>query len=564
MAEPPGSAAPERSSAPPSSDELLGRVIDGRFTILGVIARGGMGRVYRARQEPLGREVALKILHPKYTGDLDPDFQKRFFLEAATCAKLRHPNTVTVFDYGRTHDDVYYIVMELLEGRPLHRRLKEGPLSAPEAVSIGEQICRSLREAHALGLIHRDLKPANIFLVAQAEDEGPFAKVLDFGLVKDLDDPEDMTQTGLFMGSPKYMSPEHISGDPLDARSDIYSLGVLLYQMLCGKAPFSRDNVQNVLLAHVNRPPPTFAERAPDVPVPAPLQAIVLRCLAKRREDRFPSMNALLQELKRASLELGYRASRTSLDPDSTLGGRWATATMSSSGPVLQHPGALAEPLVVEEPTKVEPSDPPPLSPPAPPPAEARPAPTPLPPAERRLPFLRLFAGVLVLGALITLGAFMAFPGVGEEAEGPPPSPEMPAAGSTPAAAPAPDPDAPPEVPAAVRVALRSIPPGAAVYVEGDDTPLGTTPTDLEWTGEEAEAGREIQLRFHLAGHVDRTVIRRVEGDALHVEVTLEPVPRPPPEATPPPSARPPRDRRPRRRPSPPAPALGDYRSDPY
>jgi serine/threonine-protein kinase len=197
-----GAPAEARSAKGP--DPLIGRVINDRFRVVSAIARGGMGKVYRAEQAPLGREVALKVLNPNYNGENDPEFHKRFFLEASTCSKLSHPNTVTIFDYGRTDDDVYYIAMELLEGRTLHRTLRDdGPFAPSRAMHVARQVCRSLREAHGLGVIHRDLKPANVFLVRHG-DEIDFVKVLDFGLVKDLGaSGEDLTQTGLFMGSPK-------------------------------------------------------------------------------------------------------------------------------------------------------------------------------------------------------------------------------------------------------------------------------------------------------------------------------------------------------------------------
>src|SRR4051812_12088080 len=167
-----GSHAPARSEPPgtPSSakgdvDPLIGRVISGRFKITSVIARGGMGKVYKAEQAPLGRVCALKVLNPKYDGDRDPEFHKRFFLEASTAAKLTHPNTVTIFDYGHGEDDIYYIAMEFIEGRTLHRMLREeGPFPEERVSHIASQICRSLREAHGLGVVHRDLKPGNILL----------------------------------------------------------------------------------------------------------------------------------------------------------------------------------------------------------------------------------------------------------------------------------------------------------------------------------------------------------------------------------------------------------------
>jgi len=190
-------------------DPLVGRVINDRYRIINMIARGGMGKVYSGEQAPLGRPVALKILHPNYKGEHDPDFHRRFFLEAATCAKLTHPNTVTIFDYGRTDDDVYYIAMELLEGRTLHRALREdGPLPPPRALHICRQVCRSLREAHAIHVVHRDLKPANVFL-CRRDDDSDFVKVLDFGLVKEVSETsdQDATQAGPCMGPPKSPAP---------------------------------------------------------------------------------------------------------------------------------------------------------------------------------------------------------------------------------------------------------------------------------------------------------------------------------------------------------------------
>src|SRR5437763_479191 len=197
------SAAVSKATGAP--DPLIGRLINDRFKITALIARGGMGKVYRAEQAPLGRVCAVKVLNPNYAGDSDPEFHKRFFLEASIASKLSHPNTVTIFDYGRTDDDIYYMAMEYLEGRTLHRLIRdESPLDPLRAVHITRQICRSLREAHGLGVIHRDLKPANIYLIAH-DEESDFVKVLDFGLVKNVEDnSENLTQTGLFMGSPKY------------------------------------------------------------------------------------------------------------------------------------------------------------------------------------------------------------------------------------------------------------------------------------------------------------------------------------------------------------------------
>jgi serine/threonine protein kinase len=292
--------AVSRSSGP---DPLIGRVIDERFRIVSVIARGGMGKVYRAEQSPLGRVCALKILNPNYSGENDPEFHKRFFLEASIASKLTHPNTVTIFDYGRTADDIYYMAMEYLEGVTLHRAIREaGCFREDRACHIARQICRALREAHSHGVIHRDLKPANIFLTEHG-DEPDFVKVLDFGLVKNITGetkPEDqLTQTGLFMGSPKYMAPEQIRGENVDGRTDVYSLGIILYEMLAGKVPFERNTSLNILMAQVNDQAPPLRETNPNATASALMEELVAKCLAKDPNQRFSSMNDVLIGLKR-------------------------------------------------------------------------------------------------------------------------------------------------------------------------------------------------------------------------------------------------------------------------
>ncbi len=280
-------------------DPLIGRVVNGRFKVVSVIARGGMGKVYKAEQAPLGRTCALKVLNPKYDGDRDPEFHKRFFLEASTASKLSHPNTVTIFDYGQS-DDIYYIAMEFIDGKTLHRALREeGPFPEGRTAMIAAQICRSLREAHTLGVVHRDLKPGNILLTDRG-DERDYVKVLDFGLVKDVTgEAEDLTQAGLFMGSPKYMAPEQILGNEISARTDIYSLGVMIYEMLSGKVPFDRGASVGTLMAHVNEPPPPLQASNPAINVSPLMESVVKKCLEKDPNNRFVSMKALLDALKR-------------------------------------------------------------------------------------------------------------------------------------------------------------------------------------------------------------------------------------------------------------------------
>ncbi|XYH99022.1 serine/threonine protein kinase [Sorangium sp. So ce1128] len=291
-------------------DPLLGRVLNGKFKILSMLATGGMGTIYRGEQIPLGRAVAIKVLIPNQASrQLDPNFHKRFFLEASILARLQHPNIVTVFDYGRIEADDqerYFMAMEFLEGETLFRRVRrQGRLPPPEAMRIARQIARGLREAHKHGVVHRDLKPSNIMLVSN-EDSEEAVKILDFGLVKQLgDDSEELTQQGAFLGSPRFMSPEQISHGKVDLRTDIYSLGVILYQMLCGKVPFESEKSIQILMAHLQQPVPRMKERNPDIDIPEPLEALVMRCLAKDPDGRPATMDALIQGLGECARGMG-------------------------------------------------------------------------------------------------------------------------------------------------------------------------------------------------------------------------------------------------------------------
>ncbi|MBI2394687.1 MAG: serine/threonine protein kinase [Deltaproteobacteria bacterium] len=349
-----GGQAPKQTGP----DPLLGRLINDRFKVVSLVARGGMGKVYKAEQAPLGRVCAIKVLNPNYSGDHDPEFHKRFFLEASISSKLTHPNTVTIFDYGRTDDNIYYMAMEYLEGRTLHRTLREeGPFVEERATHIARQVCRSLREAHSLGVIHRDLKPANVYLIEHG-DEKDFVKVLDFGLVKNIEEGkgEDLTQTGLFMGSPKYMAPEQIRGEHVDARTDIYALGVILYEMVTGKVPFDRPNSVNILMAHVNEPVPKLRDMNPSIAVSEALEATIYKCVEKNPDDRYKSMDEVLGALKRAgggamtgtisgadrSGGFDMLSTTGSFTPQPTPGLN-ALSPDSGSGAILANAGAAAE-----------------------------------------------------------------------------------------------------------------------------------------------------------------------------------------------------------------------------
>jgi len=508
------------------TDPLVGRLVAGKFRIQQLIGRGGMGNVYRASQEPLGRIVAIKVLKPDYPEEQDPHFLQRFFLEAAAASKLHHPNTITIYDYGRD-DDLLYIVMEYLEGRTLRAMMREvGPVPPGRALHVMRQICKSLREAHQAGLVHRDMKPSNVLLI-QRDDDPEFVKVLDFGLVKFMDSESDLTKTGTFMGSPKYMAPEQIRRGKCDVRTDIYAVGVVTYQLLSAHVPFDGESV-TVLMQHLNDPPPPMAELQPGLVLPARLERAVMRCLEKNPDARFQTMEALLDELGAIREELfGERSlseRAVELSPSQIMPAEMIPATPTGKSGAVTTPGTAAGAGA----------------------GRGRLAP--------------IVAGaVLVLGAIGAGGFFLVGPGAGdgvEEGDGDGagaaaragkggPRAAKPGAGEA-------DRDgartaggtAEGEVHAAgastasgsgtgsgtatgtgaaeaaatidLRVSLESTPPGAEV-LDGSRS-LGVTPLAATWKVTPADAAREYRLEFRLAGRKPVRVTARAAGGALHAE----------------------------------------------
>lgn len=270
-----------------NEDKMIGRTLPGGYHILDLISVGGMGRVYRAEQSVLGRTVAVKVIHPHLLADENAAL--RFMTEARAASQLNHPNSVSVYDFGRTEDAQPYLVMEFLRGKDLATvAWEEGPLPFNRIVDVMRQVLAALAEAHELGIVHRDLKPENIILEPLRRG-GDFVKVVDFGLAKLKGDAQgrSVTNPGIVCGTPDYMSPEQGRGDQLDGRSDLYGLGVVLFQLLTGRLPFDADSPTQIVMMHLTIPPPDPRQVAPERNIPDPLVEVVQKAMAKDADRRY-------------------------------------------------------------------------------------------------------------------------------------------------------------------------------------------------------------------------------------------------------------------------------------
>ena len=276
-----------RSSGP--TEDLVGQVIADRYHVVKKLGEGGMGQVYLAEHVKMGRRSAIKVMNPSMVHD--PDAVARFNREAANASRITHPNVCAIYDFGETPEGLIYLAMEFIEGEPLTNVLtRDRALPLERAAGIFLQVAEALQAAHDLSLVHRDLKPDNIMLT-RARDGSDVVKVVDFGIAKVVgkDDSQKVTKTGLVMGTPEFMSPEQLSGDRLDGRSDVYSLALVLFKMLTGTLPFEGATVQDTMIKRLTDEPASLADARPDLRFPPGLQATIDAALARRPADRYQS-----------------------------------------------------------------------------------------------------------------------------------------------------------------------------------------------------------------------------------------------------------------------------------
>jgi len=299
-------------------DPLIGRVIADRYLILALVGEGGMGRVYLAEHVKMNRQCAIKVMNPSLIHD--DDSHQRFAREASSAASILHPNVAAVFDYGEA-DKIVYLVMEYVDGESISTIVaREGALDARRAIDIARQVADGLQAAHELGIVHRDLKPDNI-IVTRNKSGKEIPKVVDFGIAKAVTDSREdgLTQSGLVIGTPEYMSPEQLLGDPVDARADIYSLGCILYQMLTGQAAFAAESREQMIRRRLHEAPPHIRDLMPELP--RRLDTTIVHMLARSPKDRMHTA----------------AEARDGLDPALVLGG-WNPANITVASPSISGP----------------------------------------------------------------------------------------------------------------------------------------------------------------------------------------------------------------------------------
>ena len=498
--------------------DYLGKTLDGRYRLDTVLGQGGMGLVFGGLQTSMQRPVAVKTLHPQLA--MAPTFFERFKREAELASKLRHPNIITIYDFGRTSDGTCYFVMELLEGESLRQQVKrEGPMALRRAVAIIEQAALGLSHAHHQHVVHRDVKPHNIMITKV--DDHEYVKVLDFGLVKvmEQEDEEQLTSTGQVLGTPQYMPPEQAGGELVDQRSDLYSLAGVLFFMLTGSSPFGANTVRKALTAALTKTVPPVATIRQGAPVPKKIDGFMRKAMAREKEDRYQTAEEFLVDLKDA-LEgesdavldaLPTGSTRDDLSKESGSGSeagakKGSRGSKSKNSNVIVSTGLLKPlPVVVSSDRRATAPD---IPLPLPKETGTIKAIDPGPPRSKsRLPMLLLGSSAALV--LLAGGGWFAFGGKTVE--------QVKLAQKDPPPILKPPPEVIPQVAAPVRVTLRltSKPEGATVIEDG--AVIGKTPLEKKWPKDEKHA-----LNVTLEGFVpvDKTYKLGQDQDD---EITLSP-----------------------------------------
>jgi len=332
----PNDGATLRSAAPLS--DLVGQVVADRYHVVKKLGEGGMGQVYLAEHVKMGRRSAIKVMNPSMVHD--PDAVARFNREASNASRITHPNVCAIYDFGETPEGLIYLAMEYIEGEALTDLLeRDGALKVPRAVHIFRQVADALQAAHDLGIVHRDLKPDNIMLTKN-RGGADVVKVVDFGIAKAVSGDESgqkVTKTGLVVGTPEFMSPEQLSGDKLDGRSDLYSLALVFYKMLTGQLPFKADTIQETMIKRLTDEPAKLAVTRPDLPFPAGLQEVLDNALARTPVERYQTVSKFGQDVVSitgvGSATVAVPATRANVESEKTqLLDTSATKAMAAKG----------------------------------------------------------------------------------------------------------------------------------------------------------------------------------------------------------------------------------------
>jgi serine/threonine-protein kinase len=460
----------DRGPPPSKVDPLVGYTIDNRYKVEAVLGEGGMGVVYRCRHKIIDKKVAMKVLRADLARDRE--VTERFLMEAKAASTIGNEHIIDISDFGQLPDGATYFVMEFLDGVPLSRIVAgHTAVPVPRILHVARQLAEGLAAAHHAGIVHRDLKPDNIYLVPRGGDKD-FVKILDFGIAKvSTSATGGITRAGSVFGTPHYMSPEQAAGAPVDHRGDIYSFGVILYELASGKVPFDADNFMGILTQHMYKAPvPIRALVPPPADIPPGLEAVILKCLSKRPEQRYQSMNELMLDIDKL---------RDGLPPEAV-------------GEMMARSGGFNVPPDFFQ-------------------VQGRmPAPVPATPARGRTrgpwPLVAGAAGVAVAVALVV--AVFAHSAA---------SPASPAAAAPKVAAKEPTP-APPVVPSTEAVAMTPVavdvvPDDAEVFRDG--TNLGTSPVVVE-----VAEGKPAVIEVRREGYVTKTLT--LDGKEAKVKLRLE------------------------------------------